>query len=363
MAIVKELADKEYVVEKVTEVVNNSIVTETDPTVPAWAKNETKPTYTAGEVGAASIEQVELLSEEKVNKSGLTLGVHTDGLVYIFVDGVPHGNGLDIKTDVVDGDVFGYVDDNNVIVLNGALAEGTYTIKYEMDDGSTVEIGNLVLDNNVYYSITNKLTNCTNSNSATKAVQGEPYSATITAKSGYELKTVTVTMGGSPVSVSGGTISIAEVTGNIVITAVAAEVQKEPTNFADPTSADWINGARMSYTGSGISTTLTTKTIDGCAITNYVDIVKGDIVRVEGINFTDSNNRQGTFRSDGSLYGGVAQASAITCEYLSNITYDANSFQFTVLDDSVVTKARFSGLLTGTANDVVITITRNGTVL
>lgn len=86
MAIVKELADKEYVVEKVTEVVNNSIVvdttltqsgkaadakavgdalaekqpvgnyltsyTETDPTVPAWAKNETKPTYTASEVGA-----------------------------------------------------------------------------------------------------------------------------------------------------------------------------------------------------------------------------------------------------------------------------------------------------------------------
>ena len=34
------------------------IVEETDPTVPAWAKEETKPTYTSDEVGAVSITKV-----------------------------------------------------------------------------------------------------------------------------------------------------------------------------------------------------------------------------------------------------------------------------------------------------------------
>ena len=34
--------------------INNLVVEETDPTVPAWAKEETKPTYTASEVGALS---------------------------------------------------------------------------------------------------------------------------------------------------------------------------------------------------------------------------------------------------------------------------------------------------------------------
>lgn len=77
--------------------------------------------------------------------------------------------------------------------------------------------------------MTNALTNCTNSNSATQAVKGESYSATITANSGYELKSVTVTMGGAAVSVSGGVINIASVTGNIVITAVAEEVQTGPS--------------------------------------------------------------------------------------------------------------------------------------
>lgn len=90
-------------------------------------------------------EEISQLSSEKVDKSGITLGVHTDGYVYIFVNGSPQGNGLDIKADVVEGDVFGYVDDNNVIVLDGALADGTYYVKYKMKDGSIINIGNMVL--------------------------------------------------------------------------------------------------------------------------------------------------------------------------------------------------------------------------
>lgn len=226
--------------------------------------------------------QIAQLQEEKANKSGLTLGVHTDGLVYIFIDGAPHGNGLDIKADVVEGDVFGYVDENNVIVLNGALAEGTYTIKYEMDNGDTVEIGDLVLDTNVYYTVTNTLTQCTTNNSATKAVQGGSYSATITAKSGYELSSVKVTMGGTDISstaVSGGKITISNVTGNIVITAVATEVATTPKgNLANPTSADWGTNKRLagSYGYAKDST--------GFIFTNYIPVKAGDVLRVKGLN-------------------------------------------------------------------------------
>ena len=68
--------------------------------------------------------------------------------------------------------------------------------------------GIIVLDTNVYYSVTKNLSYCSINNSATSVIEGEPYSATITANEGYELKSITVTMGGSPVSVSGGSISI-----------------------------------------------------------------------------------------------------------------------------------------------------------
>lgn len=41
--------------------------------------------------------------------------------------------------------VFGVVDDNNNIIVSGNLSNGTYTVKYEMEDGSTVDIGQLVV--------------------------------------------------------------------------------------------------------------------------------------------------------------------------------------------------------------------------
>jgi hypothetical protein len=170
--------------------------------------------------------------------------------------------------------VFGYVDKNNNIIVSGNLADGSYNVKYEMENGLTVDIGDLVLDTRTYYTIKNNLTNCTSNNNTTEAVQGGSYSATITAKSGYELKSVTVTMGGSPVTVSGGVVNIASVTGNIVITAVAEENKVNYTNLADPTSSDWATGKRLNSSGG-----LTDKT--GVISTNFIGPIKnGDIVVV-----------------------------------------------------------------------------------
>ena len=74
------------------------------------------------------------------------------------------------------------------------------------------------------YTVTNTLTHCSNSNTATTVSSGSAYTGTITADQDYTLGTVTVTMGGDDISataVDGGSISIASVTGNIVITASA----------------------------------------------------------------------------------------------------------------------------------------------
>ena len=224
-------------------------------------------------------EEFSAIFTNAVDKRKITLGLHTDGLIYLFVDGVPVGNGIALPSGGISGDVVGNVDSANNIVLMGNLSDGTYSVKYEMEDGSTVNIGNLVLDSNVYYSVTKNLTNCTINNSATSIVKGESYSATISANDGYELKSVSVTMGGVNVSVTNGVINIASVTGNIVITAVAEEIAVEPeeTNYFDASKAEL--NKRIGSSG-------TTSSYNGIVVTDFIPInssMSGKILKISGV--------------------------------------------------------------------------------
>lgn len=368
--------------------------------LPAWAKASTKPTYTKSEVGLGSVDNVRQYSVSNpppypvtsVNgktgavtlaaadvgalsgKTKLSLGIHTDGLIYVFVDGVPVGNGIEMTAV---GDISCYLDsDNNIILkenVEGALPDGTYAAKWLMADGSTRDLGTLVKDTNVYYSVTNTLTNCTNSNSATKVVQGSSYSATITANSGYELKSVTVTMGGSPVTVSGGTIGIASVDGNILITAVAEEIQTGTTytNLANPNDTYWKEGYRLSIGSGG------TSALAGHTTTNFIPAKNDDILRVKGMILTstlgpvsnstkivgyttkdvESSKTNGIYGAT-SMNGGEGFANKVTVngdvsEY--KLLYDNNGTQFGF---DTMKYIRIDGtLLDGyTKNDVIITI-------
>lgn len=173
------------------------------------------------------------LSSEKVDKDNIFLGIASDGLMHIFINGEPVGSGIARGGG---DDVFGYVDENNIVVLSGNLPSGDYTIKYEMEDGSLVDIGDLALDNNTYCSVTNNLTNCTNDNNTLSVVKGGSYTATITADSGYEISSLIITMGGNNITasvVTGNIITISNVTGNIVITAVAEQIPADYTNILD----------------------------------------------------------------------------------------------------------------------------------
>lgn len=76
------------------------------------------------------------------------------------------------------------------------------------------------------YSVTQNLTACTSSYTENTAVGGESFTAYLTAEEGKTLGTPTITMGGTSVSdawnADQGAITIANVTGAIVITATAS---------------------------------------------------------------------------------------------------------------------------------------------
>lgn len=109
--------------------------------------------------------------------------------------------------------------DNNTI----KLMFGTKELSSITINGGTVE------PTPNTYTITNTLSNATNSNTATSIEENSSYSANISADNGYRLKTVTVTMGGTDITntaYSSGTITISSVTGNIIIT-VMTEVDTD----------------------------------------------------------------------------------------------------------------------------------------
>jgi hypothetical protein len=294
--------------------------------------------------------------------SQLSLGIASDGLIYLFVNGSPVGTGIPQSTGE-SGDVFGYVDENNTIVLNGDLADGTYTLKYEMENGTVVNIGDMVLDSNVYYSVIKELTNCTISNSAKTVVEGESYSATITANDGYELSSVKVTMGGSAVTVTNGKINITNVTGNIVITAVA-EALPTYTNFANPSSNDWWNDSRIG--SDGAQRTGAT----GNIVTNYIEVIPNDVVEVEGLNLVlTTNDNSGSSRlgvySNAKAIQSVNVLTAQTA-YFTAITATSTGGQATYNATGTHMNPgylKFAGKPTNGAANVIVKIKRNGAYL
>lgn len=251
--------------------------------------------------------------------------------------------------------IFGIVDENNNIVVSGDLPDGTYSIKYEMENGNTVNIGNLVLDTNVYYTVTNNLTQCTTNNSATKAVQGGSYSATITAKSGYELKSIVVKMGGTDISstaVSGGKITISNVTGNIVITAVAEEIKAAYTNLAKT----FTTGSRLNS-----SYTITTSTLQNSVVCDdYIPFEAGTTVRIKGLRMgtVDGVNHcvaflnasKANLASNNHTYPGENGSKTINWKKETDEVYQYNN-----VNNADCKYMRISGVLVGSTSDVIIT--------
>ena len=110
-----------------------------------------------------------------------------------------------------------------VDITDTSYNNGIITIESVTGDITITCTATYVQTGPIIYSITNDLSNCTNSNTSTNAEEDSSYSATITPIGDCELSSITVTMNEVDITssvVRGTTITIPSVTGNIVITAV-----------------------------------------------------------------------------------------------------------------------------------------------
>lgn len=130
----------------------------------------------------------------------------------------------------------------------------------------------------VEFNVTQTLSHVTSSFDGDKIQEGETLNATLTADAHYDLDTVTVTMGGVDITATayaGGVVSIAEVTGDVVITASAAKITHTVTqnltnvtsDFSDPTVDDGASLEIILTEDSGYSLSTPTIEMDGVDIT------------------------------------------------------------------------------------------------
>lgn len=164
----------------------------------------------------------------------------------------------------------------------------------------------------VYYSITNTLTNVTTSNDAVAAEDGTAYSATITAADGYTMSSVTVAMGGTDITSTAynsdtGVISIAAVTGDVVITAKATKIVSYHNLV--PTAVD-SSGASAPYTdGLMLSSSGATSAYAHFTTTGFIPFDGGanHIYRIggEGITWNEYGARIAWYNADFTLKGSV----------------------------------------------------------
>lgn len=220
------------------------------------------------------------------------------------INGTPDILTADINTYTVTKTLTNITTDNNA---TSAKQYQSYIAQILPDDGKIIEnikvtmggidITGAVFDGNetiLRRSITKNLTQCTSSNTRIYAISGQSYVTSLIANEGYNINSVSITMGGVDVSTfyKDGIISIPEVTGDIVITATAITQAPSYTNQI-PISTDsagaiynnigYKDGYRIS--DSGVDEEYGHKSVTG-----FIPIKKGDTIRIKGIYNNDVNS-------------------------------------------------------------------------
>ena len=182
----------------------------------------------------------------------------------------------------------------------------------------------------VSYNITLNLTNAASSNSATSIAEGTAYTTTLSPTGTYKkLGAITVTMGGVDISasaVSGSTVSIPNVTGDIVITCAAAI-----TNIIDTIGLS--ANTRLS-TSSGANRTQSGYAAIGANedAASLIYLEAGDTLRIKGASLPASNDNYSAI----ALHN--ANGTFSTATYLHNaLTW--NGLTFSNSEDMVIVTA------------------------
>ena len=144
-------------------------------------------------------------------------------------------------------------------------------------------------------SITQNLTKCASNNTRGYVIDGQSYATTLTAHTGYVINSVTILMGGVDVSTyyKDGIIAIPEVTGDIVITAMAVTQAPSYTNQI-PISTD-ASGDVYGTNGYTLNTRLNSSgdvvAASGYLVTGFIPCAVGDTIRLN--KFVTSLNTYG----------------------------------------------------------------------
>ena len=151
----------------------------------------------------------------------------------------------------------------------------------------------------VFYAVTNNLTNIATNNDSLSIEGGLSYSATLTPNDGYEISNIVVTMGGTDITssaYSNGVITIAEVTGDIVITASAKKAPYE----VDIASIGYNDGKRYSTSSGNLSNA------DGQTAINLIEIPRtsSEVVTIKlagGVDWSANSNCTYVLCNNGAL--------------------------------------------------------------
>lgn len=146
------------------------------------------------------------------------------------------------------------------------------------------------------YSVTRTLTGVISSNTTNSVNEGSSYTTTLTLASGYQNMSVTVAMGGVDITssaLSNNVVTIASVSGNVVITATATQI---------PVEVEYIYGGGAFSTASSIS---------------YADLVIDTTV--------NASTKTITFGVDNQNHIGIIAPASLTltsCLHIDAITED-----------------------------------------
>jgi protein-tyrosine phosphatase len=204
------------------------------------------------------------------------------------------------------------------------------------------------------FTITNKLTGCTTSNPVTSVTEGASYSATFALADGYgKFKAVTVTMGGNDVTSSvyaDGTINIASVTGNVVITAVAEVAARYTNQITKSIDTDGkpYNGGKGWKTGYRLNSSGVETNDDYYEVTGFMEATAGDVIYFKNIDSTDTSSNTRIFfytsefvKNNTPIQGQDAINLFTAGQYtVSSLYADCKYFRISansISDDSIVT--------------------------
>lgn len=216
-----------------------------------------------------------------------------------------------------------------------------------------------------YYTITYTLNQATSSNSTKSIKKGSSYSTIVAANEGYNVKNISVVMGGTDISntaIRGSNINIPNVTGNITITVTTEAIPSEDTYYTiryslhDSTST---NSTTSIKKGSNYSTTIAAK--NGYKITQIYCVMGGTDISSSAVS--GNNIKISNVTGDISILVNTEEITeTLTISNISNITQkEKTEFYIQYTTNIAVVKHEVSWDGGSTFYDKTTEVTSNGT--